>query len=33
VIDLAYLKLLNVLYPDNFTFFAMLDWFEAELGL
>jgi tetratricopeptide (TPR) repeat protein len=32
VLDLAYIRLLNVLYPDNLTFFAMLDWFEAELG-
>jgi tetratricopeptide (TPR) repeat protein len=30
--DLVYLKLLSALYPDNLTFFAMLDWFEAELG-
>jgi tetratricopeptide (TPR) repeat protein len=33
ILDLAYIRLLNVLYPDNLTFFAMLDWFEAELGL
>jgi tetratricopeptide (TPR) repeat protein len=30
--DLIYLKLLNVVYPNNLTYFAMLDWFEAELG-